>query len=98
MTSALYNLLSAHFLFQGKRVELKLKVFSSFAQEMITDSVSPVPSDVRFWFLHDDKGGKILSGQKNFLGKVVFDPSAGCIQDETCYSGFSINSKCKETL
>ena len=83
--------------FQGKRVELKLKVFSSFAQEMSVDSVFTVPPDPRFSFRPAlDKGGgnkKILPDQKNYIGKVVFDPGSECETAEECYVGFAADSK-----
>lgn len=81
--------------FPGKRAELKLRVYSSFAQEMVADSLTAVPPDTRFKFVPESasKKSKIFSGQKNLIGKVVFDPGAACRKDESCYSGFSIRSK-----
>ena len=78
---------------QGKRVELKLRVFSSFAQEMSVDSVTTVPPDPRFSFRADKKKRRILPDQKSLIGKVVFDPGAECEEDESCYVGFDTNSK-----
>ena len=75
-------------------MELKLKVFSSFAQEMLTDTIATVPPDPRFSFRMDrKKGAKILSGQKNLIGKIVFDPGAVCEPEENCYAGFDTQSK-----
>ena len=78
-------------------MELKLKVYSSFAEEMITDAVSTVPFNPQFRFEHAVADGRtvIMSQERSYIGKVVFDPTAGCIQDESCYSGFSIHSKRK---
>ena len=83
--------------FQGKHVELKLKVYSSFAEEMITDAVSTVPFDPQFRFEHAVADGRtvIMSQERSYIGKVVFDPAAGCQQEEACYCGFSIHSKRK---
>ena len=83
--------------FKGKEVELKLKVYSSFAEEMITDAVSTVPFNPQFRFEHAVADGRtvIMPQERSYIGKVIFDPAAGCIQDESCYSGFSIQSKRK---
>ena len=85
------------FIFQGKEVELKLKVFSSFTEDMITDSVSTIPRDSRFSFKHAVFDGRtvVMSGEKSFVGRVTFDPGASCRIDESCYSGFSLTSTCK---
>ena len=83
--------------FPGKQAELKLKVFSSFAEEMITDTVMTVPPDSRFGFKHAVHDGRtvIMSGEKSFIGKVIFDPAAICRHDDSCYAGFQLNSKSK---
>ena len=88
-------LLPTFFLFLGKKTELKLKVFSSFAEEMITDHITTVPPDPRFSFKHAVHDGRtvIMSGEKSFIGKVVFDPGASCRDDESCYSGIPLNTK-----
>ena len=79
--------------FPGRRAELKLKVYSSFEQEMVTDSVSPTPPDPRFLFVPESKGARIYSGVKNLVGKVVFDAAAACKKEQTCYAGFTLPSK-----
>ena len=79
--------------FQGRRAELKLKVYSSFEQEMVTDSVNPIPPDPRFVFVPESKGAKIYSGVKNLVGKVIFDPATSCKKEQSCYAGFSTQSK-----
>jgi len=81
--------------FPGKSVKLKLKVFSSFLEEMITDSVTTKPFNNQFSFKHTVTSGRssITSSEKSFIGHVVFDPSADCRKDESCYSGFQINTK-----
>ena len=91
------TLLLLFFQFQGKHVELKLKVYSSFAEEMITDAVSTVPFNTQFHFEHAVADGRtvIMSQERSYIGKVIFDPTAGCTEDESCYSGFSIHSKRK---
>ena len=78
-------------------MELKLKVYSSFAEEMITDAVSTVPFNPQFRFEHAVADGRtvIMSLERSYIGKVIFDPAAGCTQDEACYCGFSIHSKRK---
>ena len=78
-------------------MDLKLKVYSSFAEEMITDAVSTVPPDPQFRFEHAVADGRtvIMSQERSYIGKVIFDPAAGCINDESCYCGFSIYSKRK---
>lgn len=83
--------------FQGKEVELKLKVFSSFTTDMITDSVYTIPRDSRFSFKHAVYDGRtvVMSGEKSFVGRVTFDPGAICRLDDSCYSGFSLTSPCK---
>ena len=83
--------------FPGTKAELKLKVFSSFAEEMITDTVAPVPPDPRFSFKHNSLNGRnvIMSGERSFIGKVIFDPAATCRQDNSCYAGFDLQSKSK---
>ena len=78
--------------FPGRRAELKLKVYSSFEQEMVTDSVTPIPPDPRFVFVPESKGAKIYSGVKNLVGKVIFDSSASCKKEQTCYAGFNTQS------
>lgn len=82
--------------FPSKKAELKLKVFSSFAEDMITDSVTTVPPDPRFQFKHAIYDGRtvIMSGEKSFIGRVIFDPGAACRLEDDCYSGFSVTSKC----
>ena len=81
--------------FPGKTVSLKLKVFSSFLEEMITDSVSTKPPNHQFSFEHAmfDGRSSITSSEKSFIGHVKFDPGAECRKDDTCYAGFSLNSK-----
>lgn len=79
---------------QGKRVELKLKVFSSFAQVMSVQALSAVPTDPRFVF-EGARSDRILAGQKNYVGKMLFDPAALCRADDVCYSGFATTSKCR---
>ena len=83
--------------FPGTKAELKLKVFSSFAEEMITETVAPVPPDPRFSFKSTVNNGRnvIMSGERSLIGKVIFDPAAGCMNDQSCYCGFSIYSKRK---
>lgn len=83
--------------FPGEKSELKLKVSSSFAEEMITDSVMTVPPDPRFSFKHSVRDGRtpIMSGDKSFIGWVVFDPGAVCRFNDSCYVGFKLNSKSK---
>ena len=78
-------------------MDLKLKVYSSFAEEMITDAVSTVPPDPQFRFEHAVADGRtvIMSQERSYIGKVIFDPAAGCMHDESCYCGFSIYSKRK---
>ena len=78
-------------------MDLKLKVYSSFAEEMITDAVSTVPPDQQFQFEHAVADGRtvIMSQERSYIGKVIFDPAAGCMHDESCYCGFSIYSKRK---
>ena len=62
---------------------------------MITDHVTTVPPDPRFTFKHAVHDGRtvIMSGEKSFIGKVVFDPGASCRDDESCYSGIPLNTK-----
>ena len=64
---------------------------------MITDAVSTVPFDPQFRFEHAVADGRtvIMSQERSYIGKVVFDPAAGCQQEEACYCGFSIHSKRK---
>ena len=78
-------------------MELKLKVYSSFSEEMITDSVSTVPFNPQFRFEHAVADGRtvIMSAERSYIGKVIFDPAAGCLEEESCYSGFPIVSKRK---
>ena len=55
-------------------------------------SLSGVREDSRFSF--DTNGAsKITPGQKSYVGKVIFDPSADCEATEDCYTGFSPDSK-----
>ncbi len=76
-------------LLQGKSVDLKLRVFSSFTQGMTTTSVETVPPDPRFSFRESSKTrGRIFSGQKNLVGRIIFDPEAACRREQNCYSGF----------
>ena len=88
-----------YFIFQGKRVYLTLRALSSFAEEMAVESVTTVPPDPRFYFKEasdkaKEKGaGKLVPGQKSYLGKVVFDPAAACSEDDSCYVGFSASGK-----
>ena len=86
--------------FPGTKAELKLKVFSSFAEEMITDMVAPVPPDPRFSFKHNAINGRnvIMSGERSFIGKVIFDPAATCRLDNSCYAGFDLQSNSKLLL
>ena len=85
--------------FPGSRSEVKLRVYSSFSQHMKVDSVMAHPPDPRFIFKPDPKSSptpgvpRIVSGQKNYLGKLIFDPAQGCRKDDDCYAGFSTNSK-----
>ena len=85
--------------FPGAKAELKLKVFSSFAEEMIAESVAPVPADPRFSFKHPSSviNGRnvIMSGERSFIGKVIFDPAANCRQEDNCYAGFDLRTKSK---
>ena len=62
---------------------------------MITDHITTVPPDPRFSFKHAVHDGRtvIMSGEKSFIGKVVFDPGASCRDDESCYSGIPLNTK-----
>ena len=62
---------------------------------MITDDITTVPPDPRFSFKHAVHDGRtvIMSGEKSFIGKVIFDPGAACRLDDTCYSGIHLNSK-----
>ena len=62
--------------FQGKEVELKLKVFSSFTTDMITDSVYTIPRDSRFSFKHAVYDGRtvVMSGEKTKRFVIKFDP------------------------
>ena len=64
---------------------------------MITDSVSTVPANSQFRFEHAVADGRtvIMSAERSYIGRVIFDPAAGCLQDESCYSGFSLSSKRK---
>ena len=86
--------------FPGERAELKLKVFSSFAQDMITSDVMTVPHDARFTFKHEVKQGRsgIISGEKSTIGKVTFNPGATCRHDDSCYVGFRLPSRRKFVL
>jgi len=92
--------------FPGKSVRLKLEVYSSFSEEMITDSViaKNSPSSASggsqpssFSFVHNAPGldgrAGITPGEKSFIGHVVYDPAAGCRDQEDCYTGFPITSK-----
>ena len=83
--------------FPGTKAELKLKVFSSFAEEMITETVAPVPPDPRFSFKSTVNNGRnvIMSGERSLIGKVIFDPAATCRQDNSCYAGFDLQSSSK---
>ena len=83
--------------FPGTKAELKLKVFSSFAEEMITETVAPVPPDPRFSFKQTVINGRnvIMSGERSLIGKVIFDPAATCRQDNSCYAGFDLQSSSK---
>lgn len=74
-----------------------MQVYSSFLEEMITDSVSAKPLDNRFSFQHAVLEGRtvIMSSEKSFVGKVIFDPGANCREDESCYAGFALDTKCK---
>ena len=78
--------------YQGKRAELKLYVQSTFKHKMTVRSLSGVRDDPRFTF-HTSGASKITPGQKSFVGKVIFDPSADCEATEDCYTGFSPDSK-----
>ena len=82
---------------QGKSVRLKLKVFSSFSEEMITDSVTTKPANGQFSFKHTVANGRstITPSEKSFVGYVTFDPAAECREHEDCYTGFPITSKRK---
>ena len=53
--------------------------------------------NTQFHFEHAVADGRtvIMSQERSYIGKVIFDPTAGCSQDESCYSGFSIHSKRK---
>lgn len=62
---------------------------------MTANSVVTVPPDSRFTFVPDSRGARIFSGQKNYIGKIVFDPSKNCRDDDNCYTGFSVKSKCE---
>ena len=64
---------------------------------MITDAVSTVPFNQQFRFEHAVADGRtvIMSQERSYIGKVIFDPAAACIPDESCYCGFSITSKRK---
>ena len=72
-----------------------MRVFSSFKREMKLDSI--FSQDQRFDFEKIDP--KIAPNQKNFLGKIIFDPEIGCrteaeaelesSSNENCYVGFS---------
>ena len=83
--------------FPGEKAELKLKVFSSFAEDMITDEVLTVPHDARFTFKPELKQGtnRIISGEKSTIGKVTFNPGATCRHDDSCYVGFRLTSRRK---
>ena len=74
-------------------------MYSSFSEEMITDAVTTVPLNPQFRFEHAVADGRtvIMSQERSYIGKVVFDPAAGCQLEETCYCGFTINSKRKLT-
>ena len=86
--------------FPGTKAELKLKVFSSFAEEMITETVAPVPPDPRFSFKGTVINGRnvIMSGERSLIGKVIFDPAATCRQDNSCYAGFDLQSNSKSSI
>lgn len=85
------------FRFQGKAVQLKLKVHSSFAQDMRVDTLAAVPPDPRFSFALEE-GAIIASGKKNSIGVVSFDPGAACRAEEACYAGFPAAAGSKREL
>ena len=79
--------------FPGEKAELTLKVFSSFAEDMITSDVMTVPHDARFTFRQGRSN--IISGEKSTIGKVTFNPGATCRHDDSCYVGFRLTSRRK---
>jgi len=80
---------SKYSFFQGKVSELKLHVHSSFKHKMRVKSLGVVGDDPRFSFdIGEDGGGTITPGQKSFVGRITFDPSAACEATEDCYAGF----------
>ena len=84
--------------FPGERAELKLKVFSSFAQDMDVRDVVTIPNDSRFTFeVAKKQAGKsnIVSGEKSTVGTVTFNPGATCRHDDSCYVGFRLTSRSK---
>ncbi|XP_040568434.1 transmembrane protein 131 isoform X1 [Lepeophtheirus salmonis] len=81
--------------FPGEKAELKLTVYSSFAQEMITSDVNTIPKDNSFTFQHGVLRGRnvIMSVEKSYIGKVIFDPAQECRMTQSCYVGFEMGSK-----
>ena len=86
--------------FPGVKAEIKLKVYSSFGEDMITSDVRSVPQDQRFSFKHAVNHGRsaIMSGENSVIGRVVFDPGAVCRTNDSCYVGFKLSSKSKFCL